>query len=290
MHNPNVPETLHGWSILHRLYTFDRRRWSGLTTDRQAAIQSEALRAFEKLESDGRHDLALCQVLGGKGDLMLIHYARDFEALAETEMIVSALEINDFLQPRYSYVSVLEVGRHRATARIHEELRERGLEANSAEWIGAFDQAIAEEEAAVAARLWAEIPRRRFWCFYPMNKKRDDTWNWYALPFDERCRLMAAHGAGAKAYHGLATQVISSSTGFDDWEWGVDLFSDDPLVLKRLIYELRFDEVSSHYAQFGSFMTGLRFSPAQLPEFLAGRAVPRLLNATEPELAAAATG
>ncbi|TAM75075.1 hypothetical protein EPN44_09665 [bacterium] len=118
--------------------------------------------------------------------------------------------------------------------------------------------------------------------------ERDDTWNWYALPFDERCRLMAAHGAGAKAYHGLATQVISSSTGFDDWEWGVDLFSDDPLVLKRLIYELRFDEVSSHYAQFGPFMTGLRFSPAQLPEFLAGRAVPRLLEAREPELAAAA--
>ncbi|TAM75076.1 hypothetical protein EPN44_09670 [bacterium] len=172
MHNPNVPETLHGWSILHRLYAFDRRRWSDLTTDRQAAIQSEALRAFERLEGDDKHDLALCQVLGGKGDLMFIHYARDFEALAGAEMLVSGLEINDYLQPRYSYVSVLEVGRHRATARIHEELRERGLEANSAEWVGAFDQAIAEETAAVAARLWAEIPRRRFWCFYPSGTTR----------------------------------------------------------------------------------------------------------------------
>ncbi|TAM92026.1 heme-dependent peroxidase [bacterium] len=288
MHNPNVPETLHGWSILHRLYAFDRRRWSALSTDRQAAIQREALRAFEQLEGGDKYDFALCQVLGGKGDLMFIHYARDFEALAEAEMAVSGLEINDYLQPRSSYVSVLEVGRHRATARIHEELRERDLEANSAEWVAAFDQAIAEETAAVAARLWAQIPRRRFWCFYPMNKKRDDTWNWYALPFDERCRLMAAHGAGAKTYHGLATQVISSSIGFDDWEWGVDLFSDDPLVLKRLIYELRFDEVSSQYAEFGSFVTGLRFSPAQLPEFLAGRAVPRLLEARELGLAAAA--
>ncbi|TAM58557.1 heme-dependent peroxidase [bacterium] len=288
MHNPNVPETLHGWSILHRLYTFDRRGWAALAPERQSAIQSETLRALGQLEGGERHDLALCQVLGGKGDLMFIHYARDFEALAEAEMIFSGLELNDYLQPRDSYVSVLEVGRHRATARIHEELHDRGLEANSAEWIGAFDQALAEEEATVSARLWAQIPRRRFWCFYPMSKKRDDTWNWYALPFEERCRLMAAHGAGAKAYHGLATQVISSSTGFDDWEWGVDLFSDDPIVLKKLIYELRFDEVSSHYAEFGSFMTGLRFSPAQLPEFLSGRAVPRLLEVKEPELAAAA--
>jgi peroxiredoxin len=89
--------------------------------------------------------------------------------------------------------------------------------------------------------------------------------------------LMLDHGKIGRSFHGLVTQVISGSIGFDDWEWGVDLYADDPLVFKKLIYEMRFDEASARYAAFGPFYTGVQFSVAELPHFLEGSAVPRLL-------------
>jgi len=118
--------------------------------------------------------------------------------------------------------------------------------------------------------LWAPIPPRRYVCFYPMDKKRAQGENWYTLPYAERAKLMLDHGKIGRTFHGLVTQVISGSIGFDDFEWGVDLYADDPLVFKKLIYEMRFDEASARYAVFGSFWSGLQFSIAELPRFLAG--------------------
>jgi peroxiredoxin len=114
-------------------------------------------------------------------------------------------------------------------------------------------------------------------CFYPMDKKRGEAINWYQLPYEDRARLMMDHGKIGRSFHGLVTQVISGSIGFDDWEWGVDLYADDPMVFKKLIYEMRFDEASAKYAAFGQFYTGMQFSIAELPRFLDGTAVPELI-------------
>jgi len=108
--------------------------------------------------------------------------------------------------------------------------------------------------------------------------------NWYMLPYRERADMMQDHGKIGRSFHGLVSQVISGSIGFDDWEWGVDLYADDPLTFKKLVYEMRFDEASAKYAAFGQFWTGMQFSVAQLPQFLAGEASPQLLAEDTREL------
>jgi chlorite dismutase len=108
-----------------------------------------------------------------------------------------------------------------------------------------------------------------------MNKRRGEHKNWYVEPMEDRARMMLDHGKIGRHYSGRVTQVISGAVGFDDWEWGVDLFADDPLVFKKLIYEMRFDEASAWYAEFGPFYVGLQFSPSELPKYLEGQ-VPEL--------------
>ena len=108
-----------------------------------------------------------------------------------------------------------------------------------------------------------------------MNKRRSGSDNWYSETFEKRASMMREHGMIGRTYAGRVTQVISGSIGYDDWEWGVDLFAQDPVVFKKLIYEMRFDEASARFAEFGPFYTGLQFAPAQLAWYLGG-AVPPL--------------
>jgi chlorite dismutase len=108
-------------------------------------------------------------------------------------------------------------------------------------------------------RLYPKLPPagKRAMCFYPMSKRRDEGANWYALPFDERKELMLGHGKKGREYAGKVLQLISGSTGLDDWEWAVTLFAADPADLKRIVYEMRFDPASAVYGEFGRFLTGL---------------------------------
>jgi chlorite dismutase len=286
MRHPNVPESLDGWSILHRMFRFDRRRWDALPGERRAAIAAEAIALIDELARDPDRDCGLVQLLGDKGDLMFTHYARSFDELAVAEARVDKLALVDYLEPLAGYVSVLELGLYGDTGKIHADLRDRGLKPHSDEWNAAFDDALAAvaRDPRNAGRLASRIPKRRYTCFYPMNKKRVGNDNWYTLPFDERAKLMVEHGKVGRSYHGLVTQVISGSIGFDDWEWGVDLYADDPLVFKKLVYEMRFDEASSRFGEFGRFWTGVQFATAALPDFLSGERSPQLEPAREPAL------
>jgi len=276
--DPNVPESLEGWWILHRMFAFDRRGWDAQSEKKRAKIARQATELLEALQADADGDAGVAQLLGHKGDLLLTHYARAYDGLAYAQTLVDKLDLYDFLLPMASYASVLEVGLYDATAKIHAELAARGLEPNRPDWIAAFDALLQEqaESPYVAPRLYAKIPRRRYSCFYPMNKKRDGGDNWFSLPYAERAKLMVAHGKVGRTYHGQVNQVISGSIGFDDYEWGVDLYADDPLVFKRLVYEMRFDEASARYGEFGEFWSGLQFDAAQLSIYLDGRAVPTL--------------
>jgi chlorite dismutase len=103
-----------------------------------------------------------------------------------------------------------------------------------------------------------------------MDRKRDEQKNWYMVPFAERQRMMHEHGMIGRRYGDQVKQIITGSIGYDDWEWGVDLFADDPVVFKKLIYEMRFDEVSAEYALFGQFFISLRLQIAKLANWLNG--------------------
>ena len=275
MHDPRVPETLEGWSLLHQMFRIRWEAWRALPDAERchrAASTVDGLSAMPRGE-DGA--TALTTLLGHKGDLMLIHFRRDFEALQAAQLAVSRLAIAPYLEPTYSYVSIVELGMYEMTAQIHGRLKDKGLAAGSPEFEKAFDGEMDEQRRRVIGRLFQEVPPRRHVCFYPMNKRRGQQKNWYAVPVEERGRMMRDHGTIGRHYAGAVTQIISGSIGFDDWEWGVDLFADDPIVFKKLIYEMRFDEASAWYAEFGPFYVGLQFRVEQLPRLLEGD-VPQL--------------
>jgi peroxiredoxin len=267
MHNPFVPETLEGWSILHHMFKIHWPKVQGLTPAARSEIAIEAVQA---LTSTKEGYTGFVQMLGHKADLMLIYFRKSFEDLADCELNLTKTELSQYLEMTTSYVSVVELGLYEMTAKIHQQLAERSLKPGSPEFDQAFDAELQEQHNRMKGRLFSEIPNRRYVCFYPMNKRRGESKNWYREEYNRRSEMMLEHGIVGRHYTGKVTQIISGSIGFDDWEWGVDLFADDPLVFKKLIYEMRFDEASAIYAEFGPFYIGLQFAPQNLTQFLEG--------------------
>jgi chlorite dismutase len=277
MHDPRVPETLEGWSLLHQMFRVRWPEWTALPERERQARAEEATVTLARMNRGEEGTTALVSLLGHKGDLMLVHFRRTFEELQGAQLAVARLGLASLLDASTSYVSVVELGMYEMTALLHARLRERGLQPDTAEFDRAFDDEMEEQRKRVAGRLFLPVPPRRHVCFYPMNKRRGEQRNWYAEPVEDRGRMMRDHGVIGRHYAGAVTQIISGSIGFDDWEWGVDLFADDPLVFKKLIYEMRFDEASAWYAEFGPFYVGLQFSPSELPKLLRGE-VPAFLG------------
>jgi len=267
---PPVPLTIEGYSVLHQMMRFDWRSWRQLQPASKRKIVDQAHRVLAEMEQTPSAESALYSLLGHKGDLMLVHFRAGMDKLNAAELELAALALNDYLEPSASYVSVIELGLYESTLKLYGELAERGVEPNSQEWKQAVLETVARQREAMRPRLFPEIPRTRYICFYPMDRRRGEEKNWYTLPIEERARQMHEHGMVGRRYAGEVKQIISGSIGFDDWEWGVDLFADDPLVFKKLIYEMRFDEVSAVYAQFGHFYVGVRCPARNLGTLLGG--------------------
>jgi len=263
----NVPLTLEGASLLHQMFRLRWSAWKALPEARRSELLEEAKRTFAGME---QNQSALFSLLGHKGDLMLLHFRNSFDELNQAELCVAQLQLSEFLEPTSSYLSVVELGLYESTVRLNATLEEKGIAPGSPEWVQETEQVLEQQRKAMHPRLWPEIPPRRYCCFYPMDKKRGEMKNWYSVPITDRQRLMHEHGLIGRKYAGSVKQIISGSIGFDDWEWGVDLFADDPLVFKKLIYEMRFDEASAAYALFGAFYIGLRFHAADLGTLLNG--------------------
>ena len=252
-----VPLTLEGASILHQMFRIRWQAWKGLAEERRHEVLEEATHVLTGME---QAQSALFSLLGHKGDLMLVHFRNSFDELNQVELCVAQLKLSEFLEPTSSYLSVVELGLYESTVRLIAALEEKGVAPGSPEWEKETEQALEQQKKAMAPRLWPEIPPRRYCCFYPMDKKRGEAKNWYEVPIRDRQRLMHEHGLIGRKYAGSVKQIISGSIGFDDWEWGVDLFAEDPMVFKKLIYEMRFDEVSAVYALFGTFYVGRRIA------------------------------
>ena len=272
MHNPVVPETLEGWSVLHLMY---RVRWERLRARTSADRERLAADAARALAVPDAGSSALVQVLGHKADLMFICFRRGFDELAQAQLALAQTDLHDALEPTSSYVSIVELGMYDMSAKIHEQLGAR-FKPSSDDFEAAFNAEMETQRQRVMGRLFLDMPGARYVCFYPMNKRRGETQNWYSESFERRASMMREHGTIGRQYAGKVTQVISGSIGFDDWEWGVDLFAADPLVFKKLIYEMRFDEASAKFAEFGPFYVGLQFAPSQLGTYLNG-GVPQLV-------------
>jgi chlorite dismutase len=268
---PAAPLTLDGSFILHQMFRLRWSAWRALAASDQKLVLDRSSARFSALEQNREEPTALFSLLGHKGDLMIVHFRRTLEELNQAELRVAHSRLHEFLEPTTSYVSVVELGLYEASVKLYGELTAKGLQPGTGEWNREVEAELAKQRQAAAPRLWPEIPQRRYLCFYPMNKYRGETKNWYSEPITERQRMMREHGMIGRHYAGRVTQIISGSIGFDDWEWGVDLFADDPLVFKKLVYEMRFDEASAVYGLFGAFFIGLRFPASQLGTLLEGK-------------------
>jgi hydrogen peroxide-dependent heme synthase len=212
-----------GWGVLHLFYRVDRAR-----AEAEPGGPKRVLDAIASLEGDD-HQALVFTVLGHKAELGVMALGPDVARLQAFQHELAAAP----LALEWSYVSLTERSEY------------------------------TDDEERARARLYPTLPRKRAICFYPMSKRRDPGANWYELPFDERKQLMGGHARVGRAYAGRVLQLITGSTGLDDWEWGVTLLADDPAALKEIVYDMRFDEVSARYADFGPFVMGLLLEPAE---------------------------
>jgi hydrogen peroxide-dependent heme synthase len=268
---PAVPLTTEGYSVLHQMLRFRRSAWRALPAAEKSAMAREASDALSAMEKKSEGQSALYSLIGHKGDLMLIHFRNSFAELNQAELTLANLRLSDYLDPATSYLSIIELGLYDSTLKIYKELADQGIELHSDQWKAEVECKLNRHKEAMHPRLFPEIPSARYACFYPMDRRRGEDKNWYTLPIEERARQMNEHGLVGRRYAGEVKQIITGSIGFDDWEWGVDLFAADPLVFKKLIYEMRFDHVSAVYALFGQFYVGVRVAAEKLEELLNGK-------------------
>jgi peroxiredoxin len=240
-----------GWGVLHLFYKVDRER-----AEREPGGAKRVVDAVASLQADG-HRVLVFAVLGHKADLGVMAYGPDLARLHAFESELAATP----LVPTWSFVSLTERSEYTSTA-DDERARLVADGVSGVELQEKVDAFATRMEHYIDARLHPDLPAKAVIGFYPMSKRRDAGANWYELPFDERKRLMGGHARVGRQYAGRVLQLITGSTGLDDWEWGVTLLTDDPVVLKDIVNEMRFDEASARYAEFGPFFTGLVLDPA----------------------------
>jgi len=267
---PAVPLTIEGYSALHQMMRVRWTAWRALREADRREILGEAIPGLTRMEQNSEGQSAFYSLIGHKGDLMFVHFRESFDELNRAELQLANLRLSEYWEPTTSYLSVIELGLYDSTTKVYKSLVERGIEPHSDEWKREIRLTLDRQKEAMRPRLFPSIPPSRYACFYPMDRKRGEDKNWYTLPIEERARQMNEHGLVGRRYAGEVKQIITGSIGFDDWEWGVDLFADDPLVFKKLIYEMRFDEVSAVYALFGQFYVGVRVPAAKIENLLNG--------------------
>jgi len=243
-------QTLDGWYCLHDFRTIDWEAWKQLSGEEREKALQEINHLLDKWDQkmeakEGSH--AFYSIIGQKADIMFMWLRPTMDELNELETAFNKTRFADFTIPSYSYVSVVELSNY----------------------LAASVEGDPYEHPRIKSRLYPMLPRTQYVCFYPMDKRRAPGENWYMLSMEERREMMKSHGLIGRHYAGKVQQIITGSVGFDDWEWGVTLFADDALQFKKLVYEMRFDEVSAKYGEFGAFYVGTILSKEKMAQMLA---------------------
>jgi chlorite dismutase len=248
------PETLEGWYAVHQIYTLDRR---GVTQADTVDAATRAVSASVPAAAEGWS--AVVRLIGSTADMMAIHFRPGLDAVGEAQRSFDPSVRNAGFHLQSSFLSVTEAGLYHLTAKLAQQAAARGGAVGDEAYAAELKERAAAERDSdhVKRRLYPPLPTSLpYVCFYPMSKRRDAGQNWYTLSLEERSQLMYAHGLTGRRYAGRVQQIISGAIGFENWEWGVTLFARDPLDIKKLVTEMRFDEVSAKYAEFGDFYVG----------------------------------
>ncbi|MEM7403299.1 MAG: hydrogen peroxide-dependent heme synthase [Myxococcota bacterium] len=237
-----APQTQDGWFVLHDFRRVCWHAFHALSADRQQRMRQELsqfLTASQQIATAKTGAFALFAMAGHRSDFLLLHLRSSLKELIALERTLNCLGEN-VLQQSHSFVSVVELSNYTQPT--------------------ATTQLSAQQRQAIRARLFPAVPNMQYVCFYPMNKLRQPDNNWYLLPLQQRQQLMKEHGMSGRKFAGRVTQMISGAMGLDDWEWGVTLFADDPVIFKQVVATMRFDEVSARYGEFGPFYVGNRMA------------------------------
>jgi len=258
-----------GIHVMHLFYKIDRSRWQaiGASECKQALSKLEALVQANNAPSSPR--LVSYANVGGKADLAFFIYAPELGQIGGIHHDLELCFPPGTLQPVYSFLSVTELPEYVTTeADVIQSLEKEGLQKGTEPFNQKFEAAKKRQAEYEQYRLYPEMPDWEIMGFYPMSKRRNGNDNWYMLDFEARKKLMAGHARVGRKFAGRITQLITGSTGIDDWEWGVTLIAHQTDALKEIVYEMRFDEVSARYGEFGTFYVNLRLSPADIWEHL----------------------
>lgn len=249
-----------GWHVLNLFFNANYAEWHAMDEAAQLQAQVNFFSLADEIRQQPSTQLIVQQIVSSKADLGILLITPDLVSAAKWEKQLSRNLALCGFEPAYSYLSVTERSEYlgkREDFIAGELLGRRKLLEGSPE----FEEAVAgfdrHTEAYLKRRLYPELPAWEIMCFYPMSKKREGADNWYMLPFEERARLMASHAVTGRKYQGRVLQMITGSTGLDEYEWGVNLLAHNSGDIKSIVYEMRFDEVSARYGIFGDFYVGL---------------------------------
>ncbi|MDX1395930.1 MAG: hydrogen peroxide-dependent heme synthase [Gemmatimonadota bacterium] len=262
-----APATLDGWFVLHQLYRID---WPALASVEEEVARKalgELSALSESWDSGDGPWSGLYRMVGSSVDLMALHFRPTLEELTDAARDLSMSTFAGVLDLDHDYLSVVELGMYALTLDVASRVDPTDHEAYGA----ALREALAEqgEKAYVKRRLEPRQPEAMpYACYYPMDKRRGAHRNWYTLPLETRAELMSRHGSVGRRYAGRVSQVISGSIGLADWEWAVTLWAGNPLVFKEVVTEMRYDEASSEYAEFGRFFVGRRMDASDIERLL----------------------
>jgi len=257
-----------GWHALHLYYRFEKEPWQYLEAS-ERRYRGDALESLVKeIRSVKNTQVLPFSVVGPKADLGFLLITPDLQDADRFSKRLGEVLGAGILTPVFSWLSLTERSEYTMSEEEYvQTLSEEGITETSAEFPAKIVEFHDRMEKYMRRRVEPELPGEEEWpvlCFYPMSKRRDTGQNWYSLPFSERKRLMAGHARIGRTYAGRVLQLITGSTGLDDMEWGVTLLAKNTSEIKAIVYEMRFDEVSARYAEFGEFLIGIRMEPSDL--------------------------
>lgn len=246
-----------GWHCLHLYYRVCPQVLSQIGESARVAGRAELVRLLDSQRPDAPARVQTSVVSGHKADLGLMLMDRDPLKIDALRQSIRSSPLGAALVPAFSFVSITEVSEYVPTLEQYgERLRAEGNDPAGPAYAAKL-KAYEEREAVMRKqRLFPDFPPWPVFCFYPMNKIRHPQANWYIQPYSRRMEMMTEHGKSGMKFAGKVSQLITASTGLDDWEWGVTLWAREPAFLKEIVYTMRFDEASAKYAEFGPFYIG----------------------------------
>lgn len=255
-----------GWAVIHLFYRIDRVRWHGFTSaERTAAIDEFGGWLGARAAEEGLQLIPFAGVTKSDVGVMAVH--ADLWRVQQLSQEIRATALGSCLAPVYEFLSLTEASEYITNETDWAKLliEEEKLDPSTPEFATRFAALKKRTTMYAGSRLHPQLPDNYpILCFYPMAKARRDQDNWYRLSFEQRKRYMIAHGNAGRRFADRVTQLITTCTGIDDWEWGVTLFTRDLKAIRDIVYELRYDQASAIYGLFGAFYIGIRFQPDQL--------------------------